>query len=189
MVKVINHWETDTIKTDTLIYSINKLLSVRQILEEKGLDLKFKAKNDVEYDNTVEMWNGFKLHFTRGYKVKYVLPDNIVKEIQEDIILGDLIFKPKILLTEEEFRIEGYTMKNCMSKQFPHGAIYLFVSMQHKRKKINLQYRKGNLVQSYGKANTAVISLFEEATTILTNRFKKYPLIEWKKEKYDFISN
>ena len=76
-----------------------------------------------------------------------------------------------------------------MSKQFPHGAIYLFVSLQLNRKKINLQYRKGNLVQSYGKANTTVDSIFNDATIILSNRLKKFSNLEWKKEKYEFISN
>jgi len=80
-------------------------------------------------------------------------------------------------------------MKNCMSKQFPHGAIYVFVSLQYNRKKINLQYRKGALVQSYGKANTPVDNIFDDATIILSNRFKKYPHLEWKKEKYEFLSN
>jgi hypothetical protein len=189
MVKVISKWETETVKTDSLIYSVNKLFTTRELLEQRGLDLKFKAKNDVEYDNLTEMWNGFKLHFARGYKLRYVLPIDFVSEIEEDIVIDGLTFKPKILLTEEEFRIEGYTMKNCMSKQFSHGCLYTFVSLINKRKKINLQYRKGNLVQSYGKANTIVIPLFENAVEILTQRFKKYPTIEWKKEKFNFITN
>ena len=109
--------------------------------------------------------------------------------IEKDIIIDDLIFKPKLILSEDEFRIEGYLMKNCMAKQFLHGSIYLFVSLQHKRKRINLQYRKGNLVQSYGKANSAVVPLFESATNTLTSRFKKHTNIHWNKEKYDFICN
>lgn len=189
LIKVINDWEIDTIKTDSLIYTLNKLFSIRELLEQRGLNLKFKAKNDGEFDNLMETWSGLKLHFARGYKVRYVIPEDFVREMEEEIIVEDLSFKPKILLTEDDFRIEGYNMKNCMSKQFAHGAIYMFVSLQHKRKKINLQYRRGNLIQSYGKANTPVTQLFEEATNILTSRFKKYPTIEWKKEKYDFLTN
>jgi hypothetical protein len=189
MVKVIKDWEVDTIKTDSLIYILNKLFSIRDLLEQRGLNLKFKAKNDSEFDNLMETWSGLKLHFARGYKVRYLLPEDFVKEMEEDIFIEGEVFKPKILLTEDDFRIEGYNMKNCMSKQFAHGAIYLFVSLQHKRKRINLQYRKGNLIQSYGKANTPVIKTFEEPTNILTSRFKKYPTIEWKKEKYDFLTN
>ena len=189
MVKVINDWEIDTIKTDSLVYTLNKLFSIRDLLEQRGVNLKFKAKNDCEFDNLMETWSGLKLHFARGYKVKYLIPEDFVKEIEEDIIIEGEVFKPKILLTEDDFRIEGFNMKNCMSKQFAHGAVYIFVSLQHKRKRINLQYRKGNLIQSYGKANTPVIQTFEEPTNILTSRFKKYPTIEWKKEKYDFLTN
>ena len=188
LVKVINDWEIDTIKTDSLIYTLNKLFSIRDLLEQRGVNLKFKAKNDIEFDNIMETWSGLKLHFARGYKVRYLIPEDFVKEMEEDIVIGELVFKPKLLLTEDDFRIEGFNMKNCMSKQFAHGVVYIFASLQHKRKRINLQYRKGNLIQSYGKANTPVIEIFEEATNILTSRFKKYPTIEWKKDKYDFIT-
>jgi len=188
LVKVINDWEIDTIKTDSLIYTLNKLFSIRDLLEQRGVNLKFKAKNDVEFDNIMETWSGLKLHFARGYKVRYLIPEDFVKEMEEDIVIDELVFKPKLLLTEDDFRIEGFNMKNCMSKQFAHGVIYIFASLQYKRKRINLQYRKGNLIQSYGKANTPVIEIFEEATNILTSRFKKYPTIEWKKDKYDFIT-
>ena len=188
LVKVINDWEIDTIKTDSLIYTLNKLFSIRDLLEQRGVNLKFKAKNDIEFDNIMETWSGLKLHFARGYKVRYLIPEDFVKEMEEDIVIGELVFKPKLLLTEDDFRIEGFNMKNCMSKQFAHGVVYIFASLQHKRKRINLQYRKGNLIQSYGKANTPVIEIFEEATNILTSRFKKYPMIEWKKDKYDFIT-
>ena len=188
LVKVINDWEIDTIKTDSLIYTLNKLFSIRDLLEQRGVNLKFKAKNDIEFDNIMETWSGLKLHFARGYKVRYLIPEDFVKEMEEDIVIDELIFKPKLLLTEDDFRIEGFNMKNCMSKQFAHGVVYIFASLQHKRKRINLQYRKGNLIQSYGKANTPVIEIFEEATNILTSRFKKYPTIEWKKDKYDFIT-
>ena len=188
LVKVINDWEIDTIKTDSLIYTLNKLFSIRDLLEQRGVNLKFKAKNDIEFDNIMETWSGLKLHFARGYKVRYLIPEDFVKEMEEDIVIDELVFKPKLLLTEDDFRIEGFNMKNCMSKQFAHGVIYIFASLQYKRKRINLQYRKGNLIQSYGKANTPVIEIFEEATNILTSRFKKYPTIEWKKDKYDFIT-
>ena len=190
LIKVINNWETDSIKTDSLVYNLNKLLSIRELLEQKGMEnLKFKAKNDIDFDNLLETWAGYKLHFARGYKVRYVISEEIIKDLEEDIIVDDLIFKSKLILTEDEFRIEGYNMKNCMAKQFLHGSIYLFTALQHKRRRINLQYRKGNLVQSYGRANTAVIPLFERATQILTDRMKKYNHLEWYKEKYDFITD
>ena len=190
LIKLINNWETDSIKTDSLIYNLNKLFSIRELLEQRGIDnLKFKVKNDLDFDNLMETWNGYKLYFARGYKVKYVLPDNVIDDLEKDIVIDGLIFKPKVLLTEDDFRIEGHNMKNCMAKQFLHGSIYLFVALQHKRRRINLQYRKGNLVQLYGKANTAVVPLFEEPTSILTQRFKKHTNLTWFKEKYDFITH
>jgi hypothetical protein len=189
MVSVINKWEKDSLKTDSLIYMLNKLFTIRDLLEARGLNLKFKAKNDYEFENTLEMWYGFKLHFARGYKVKYLVPQDVVDDIEKEFTVDGLTFKPKLLLTEEDFRIEGFNMKNCMSKQFPHGAIYLFVSLQHKRKKINIQYKNGNLIQSYGKANTPVPDLFEMAISHLTTRFKKHSGVEWRKEKYDFITH
>jgi hypothetical protein len=133
--------------------------------------------------------SGYKLNFAIGYKVKYLLPDYFLREIEEDINIGENIFKVKILTTEDDYRIEGFNMKNCMSKQFPHGSIYIFLSMQLKRKKINLQYRKGNLVQSYGKANTPVNSIFEDAIAILNKKFEKYTNLSWTKVKYDFLTN
>ena len=189
MVSVINKWEKDTLKTDSLVYMLNKLFSIRDLLEVRNVNLKFKAKNDYEFENTLEMWSGLKLHFARGYKVKYLLPDFFIDIIENDIVVKDLVFKPKLILTEEEFRLEGFNMKNCMSKQFPHGAIYLFVSLQYKRKKIDLQYKNGRLIQSYGKANTSVPEIFQPAIEILTNRFMEHSNIEWKKEKYDFLTH
>lgn len=189
MVETIMKWETDTLKNDSLIYSLNRLFSIRETLQSKGMDLKFKCKNDNEFDNLMETWMDIKQHLTRGYKLRYDLPNEFIDTIEQDIVIGDNVFKPKVLLSEEQFRIEGFNMKNCMSKQFPHGALYIFVTMQCKRKRINLQYRKGQLVQSYGKANTPVLEMFAEPTKILTSRFKNYTHLEWKKERYDFIND
>lgn len=190
MVSVIQKWEKDTLKSDSLVYSLNKLFSIRELLENRGLQLKFKAKNDADFENTLEMWSGIKFHFARGYRVKYEISEDFVKMIEDDIVIDGVTYKPKMILTEEEFRIEGYTMKNCMGKQFPHGVIYLYVALQTGRKRINLQYKKGTLVQSYGKANTVVPEdVFGKATQVLTDRFKTEPNIMWKKEKYDFITN
>jgi hypothetical protein len=86
---------------------------------------KFKAKNDFEFDNLLDSWQGLKLYFGRGYRVRYVISDEIRNDIEKDIMIDGLLFKPKLILSEDEFRIEGYLMKNCMAKQFLHGAIYL----------------------------------------------------------------
>ncbi len=189
MVSVINKWETETLKSDSFVYSINRLLSIREVLKEKGVDLRFKARNDHDFENLMEQWSSTKLHFARGYKVKYVMPNDFIESIEQEIEIGDEVYKPKLILSEEEFRLEGFTMKNCMSKQFSHGAIYVYVSLQHKRKRINLQYRKGKLNQSYGKANTPVTPIFNKAIEVLTKRFETYSNIEWRKEKYDFLKN
>jgi hypothetical protein len=189
MVSVINKWENESLKTDTLVYLLNKLFTIRELLEARGVDLKFKAKNDNQFDNLLELWSGIKFHFARGYKVRYDLPKEFIVDIEEDIDINGQTFKPKVLVSEEDFRIEGYTMKNCMAKQFPHGAIYIYIGLQYNRKRIDLQYRKGSLVQSYGKANTPTTDTFNEAISILSQRFKKYTYLEWKKEKYDFLSH
>jgi hypothetical protein len=190
MVKTIQNWEKDTLRPDSLIYSLNKLFSIRDLLEPRGLELKFKAKNDIDFENHIETWSGIKLHFARGYKVKYNIPNDVVDVIQEDIIIGYEVFKPKVLLTEEDYRLEGFYMKNCMAKQFPHGLFYIYISLSNKRKKIDLQYRKGRLIQSYGKANTPVSNeLFGQSIEILSKRIEKFSDLEWKKEKYDFITN
>ena len=185
MVKMINNWDKDSISYDSLIYSINKLLTLREFLEEKGFDLKFRAKNSNDFENTLVKWSTIKKHINRGFKIKYNPPKNFINTIESDIVINGSVFKPKLLLSEEDFTMEGFYMKNCMSNQFAHGAIYLYVSLHYKTKRINLQYRKGNLVQSYGKANSPVEPIFEEALRVLNERFSKHPELVWKKEKYD----
>jgi hypothetical protein len=189
MVSLINKWEKDTLRTDSLVYNINKILSTRDLLESRNVNLKFKAKNDAEFENLMETWSGIKLHFSRGFKVKYNFPESFIKDIESQIKIEDDVYEVKLLTSEEDFRVEGFVMKNCMSKQFPHGSIYIYVAVQHKRKRINLQYRKGKLVQSYGKANTPVTEDFENAIEILSKRFYNYMDLEWNKEKYDFLTN
>ena len=116
-------------------------------------------------------------------------PDSFIEDIEREIINGKGVYKPKVLSSEDDFRIEGYSMKNCMAKQFPHGSLYVYVSLQYGRKKINLQYRKGKLVQSYGKANTPVKDDFLDAIEHLTERFSQYSNLEWIKEKFDFLTH
>lgn len=187
MINLINRWEKDSLRSDSLIYNLNKLFTIREVLEQRGLELKFKAKDDNEFENLLETWIGIKMYHSRGYKLKYTYPEDFVSVIETEIDIDGEIYTPKILLTEEDFRLEGYIMKNCMSKQFTNGNLYVYVSLTHKRKRINLQYRKGNLVQQYGKANTPVTDMFNLAVETLTNRFKSHPNIEWKKEKYEFL--
>lgn len=187
MLQTMNNWDKDSIRIDSFIESVNKLLSLRDFLEVKGLDLKYKGKDDYDFENTHIKWATIKKHFNRGYKVKYSLPETFIKEIEEEIIVNDLSFKPKLLLSEEDFTLEGFYMKNCMSNQFAHGAIYLYLSLEHKRKRINLQYRKGRMVQSYGKTNSPVEDIFTDAINVLNKRLEKNSKIEWAKEKYDIV--
>lgn len=189
LVQIIKKWEKDSLRMDGLIISLNRLFSIREFLETKNVSVKFKGKNDSDFDNMMESWSSAKNHITKGYKMRYVVPEDFKSMIEENITVGDDVYTPRLLLTEEEFRIEGYEMKNCMSKQFSHGIIYFFVSMRCNRKKINLQYRKGNLIQSYAKANTVVPDTFDKAISVLTNRFKGFQEIVQIKEKYDIISD
>lgn len=188
IVKVINDWNTDSIRIDNFIDQVNKLLTMRELLKQKGVDLKFNAKTSNEFDLLFETWMGIKLHLSRGFKVKYIFDDEFIKSIEEDIIIENELYKPRILLSEDDFRIEGYMMKNCLSKQFIHASLYIYVSLIHNRKRINLQYRKGSMVQTFGKANTVTPETYSPAIEILTKRFELYPEIVWKKEKYDFLS-
>lgn len=186
MVETLKKWYNNEVP-DPFIPSINKLLTTREKLKPLGYILKYGAKNYEEFENLAETWNGHKKHITRGYKLKYDVPPSFIEQIEQDIVIGDNVFKPKILLTEEDYRIEGYLMKNCMGKQFSHGAIYFFVGLEHKRKRINLQYRKGRMSQSYGRANTTTPEIFNEAIVILNSRFIKYPNITPQRVKYEFI--
>lgn len=188
MVQLISKWEKEKVYTDSFIYSVNKLLSLREFLEEIGYTLKFNIRTDYEFENLMEIWSGYKTYYNRGYKIKYTIPISFQNIIEEPIIINDQTFKPRLLLTEDDFKIEGFIMKNCMVKQFNHGVIYLFVSLEYKRKKVNIQYKKGELIQSYGKANTTTPDEFKDAIDILTGRFKKHSDVEWKKEKFDFLN-
>jgi hypothetical protein len=187
MVDVIWNWEKQNIKIDNLISTLNKLLSVRSDLEKKGIELNFKARNDNDFDTLMEMWLSHKKYLSRGYRIKYTFPQEFIQEIETPIHFDNLIFYPIILKTEEDFMMEGYKMKNCMSKQFIHASSYIYISLRQSRSVINLQYRKGIHNQSYGKANTPVKDKFLSAIEILNKKFAKYDTIFGTKEKYDII--
>lgn len=187
MVTLLNNWEKNFIKSETATYSINKLLSTREFIEQRGLILKFKSKNTVDFDFLMDSWCSTKSHMNKGYKLKYHLPQDFIQMIEKDIVVDNQTYKIKLLVTEDDFRIEGHNMKNCMSAQFVHGLLYLYVTLQCGRKKINLQYRRGVLSQMYGKANTKVEESFLPAVSILSTRFEKEPNIHPKKIKYDIL--
>lgn len=188
MIKLINNWEKENFHVNDLISSISELLTIREFLETKNINLKFKVNNDIEFMLTFERWKNMKSHYKKGYQIRYSMPNDFVCEIEKEIIVDGLVFKPTILKTEEEYNLEGFIMKNCMGKQFIYGLMRIYISLTHKRKRINLQYnRNGNLLQSYGKANTPVDVFFNESVKILNKRMLEYSDIQWVKEKYDFI--
>ncbi len=190
LIKVINDWNLndDTIRLDSLVNSLKNIFTIRTLIEDRGIPLKFNPRNANQYDNLLELWLGIKLHLNRGYKMMYTIPKEVIDEIEQEIIINNQIFKPKVLITEDDYRLEGFMMKNCMSKQFMHGSLYIYISLRNNKKRINLQYRKGSLVQSYGKANTPTSELFLQPICVLNQRVMKFSDITWKKDKYDLIS-
>ena len=93
-----------------------------------------------------------------------------------------------VINSEELFKIEGALMKNCMAGQFSLGSYYMYIAVVCNKKRVNLQYRKGKLVQAYSKANSPVNEdIFKNAMDILANRFEKFVETRWVKEKYSFV--
>lgn len=172
---------------DSLLYKVNKILTIREQIKHLYYDLKFNPKNEHDLDVLFETWGSYKKYINRGYKQLYLIDENIKNTIENDIIVENIKYTPKILLSEDDFNWEGILMKNCMGKQFTNAAIYLFISLEKENKKrINLQYRKnGSLVQSYGKTNTKVPSIFERPISILTERIETIDNLQIKKIKYD----
>lgn len=188
-VKLINNWNKTNVNIDPIFYSFDRLLKYRKDVELNGIEIKLTPKNDNQFNNLIETLSNLKLYYKRGYKLKYEFPIEFLKDVQANIQVDDEIYKIKVLSTEEEFIYEGYNMKNCMSKQFTNAFLYIYISVQLKTKKINLQYRKGQLVQSYGKSNTPTPSIFQPLIDILNEKFKNYKELKWTKEKYDFLNN
>lgn len=187
MVSLINCWGSSSEVESNLVDVINELLSIREFIESKDIKLKFNPKNVEQFQQLLEEWSNLKNHFKRGYRVRYSFPEYFLYEVESDIKVKDRTFEVYILKTEEDFNIEGYVMKNCMSKEFKHGIFSIYVSLTHKKMRINLQYKNGNLIQVYGKANSAPDPIFEPAIQVLNSRMSENCKIGWTKEKFDFI--
>jgi hypothetical protein len=187
LVRLFNNLDQNVAKYNSIINDINKLLSIRDFLDKKDYLLKFNAKNDDEFEYLFGIWGTFKQNINRGYKLKYTFSDEFIEKIEEDIVLDDKVFKPKILITEEDFIVEGFKMKNCMGKQFSQGTFYIYISLCSKNKCVNLQFKRGELTQQYGKANSDVPDSFVSAIKILSEKMKNYKFIEYKKEKYNLL--
>ncbi len=191
LVSIIKNWgeiSSHEIQRCDLLETINKVLTLREFLETKNIVSKFNAKDLISLELLLNDLDNIKNHFKKGYKVRYSFDENFLNEIESDIVVGDKTFKVRILKAEEDFIKEGYTMKNCLSKQFHKGVVYIYLSMKHNRTNINLEYKKGNLIMSYGKANTPVEPHFNPAISELTKRMLKYSGTTWVKEKYEYIT-
>ena len=194
MVKLIQNWEEEGLRTNTeismdgsVITSIYNLLELRNKVEDKGIELKFTATSDSELDIIYEEWISLKKYLIKGYRVRYNFPTDFVDYIEKPIVIGNVVYTPLILKTEESFKIEGHIMKNCMGGQFDHGSISIYVSLRKGKKWVDVQFRSGDRTMCYGKANSDTPSDFKIAIDSLTKRMKKFKDIKWSKEKYDII--
>lgn len=166
------------------LYVIFDTFKIREFLEKNGFNLKIRSKTIEDLSLLLSEWTILKRRIDRGYVYKYNIPINVVKIIETPIEINNQIFYPKILLTTDDFYIEGIIMKNCMEKQFIHGSIYIYMSLSLNKKRINLQYHKGKLTTSYGKANTPVQKeIFGDAINILNERMIHYSDLKWGKIK------
>lgn len=181
--------EAENILNDGPLTLISQLYTLKEFLGAKGLSLKIKSKSFNELVSLKDQWEAHKKHFKVGYKLKYHLPEEMITDIETPININDKTFIPELILTEDQFRVEGFVMKNCMARQFGVANLYIHMSLRIGRKRINLQYRKGILNQSKGKANTNTPKEFKEAIDIINQRMLNYKDISPKKTGYDFIIN
>lgn len=187
MLKTMINWESDGLIVDSLIHSVYSLLDLRVKLEKTGIDLKYTATNDEEFKRLEENWKGLKKYFSRGYKVRYTYPKEFLEYIETEIKIGDVTYQPKVLCSEEDFKVEGHIMKNCMGGQFNHGSIFMFISLRKGKKWVDVRYNKGEQTMCYGKANSPIPDDFKIVVDALSRRVKKYGEVKWVKEKYDII--
>jgi len=188
MLKTMINWEKEDLNDESLIHSLYSLFELRDMLEKTGIELKYTATNDEEFKRLVENWKGLKKYFSRGYKIRYAFPEEFLEYIQRDIVIGDVKYSPKVLNTEEDFKVEGHIMKNCMGGQFNHGSIFIFISVRKGKKWVNVRYDKGQQTMVYGKANSPIPDDFKIVVNALSKRIRKYGGISWIKEKYDIIN-
>lgn len=186
LANIMNEWwEMENTDPVPLSNILQEMFSIREFVESCGLPLTFNPKNVFEFYILLEHWKSLKAHYKRGYKLKFSFDESFIKDIEEPIIVNNEVFLPKILITEEDFNIEGTIMGNCMAQQFKFGGFNIYVSLSHGKKRINAQYKNGELIQHFGKANTTIMDYFYPALNILTERVSKYSNLKWEKIKYD----
>ena len=171
-------------RVTNMLLTLFKLIEVRDLLEEQGYVLKLKLTSPDDVELLLPYWMVIKRAAKVGHMLKYKIPQEIVDDIQTPIIRSNKTFQPRVLLTDTDFSLEGLEMKNCMARQFSHGSIYVYISLAHEKRKVDLQYQRGKLSQSFGKANTPVpMEIFGEAIRDLNERMSKYDTLKWEKEK------
>lgn len=174
----------DPPRVHNILLTLHKLIEVRNLLEEQGYVLKLKLKTPDDIELLLPYWMVIKKSSHGGFVMKYKIPQEIIDDIQAPITLPGKIFYPRVLLSDLDFSLEGLEMKNCMAKQFLHGAIYIYISLSYGKTKINLQYQKGILIQSHGKANSSVpTEIFGVAIMKLNERMEKHDTLKWEREK------
>lgn len=187
LIRIFNEWkDSEEGKFVPLISTLQTLFTTRSFIESKGIPLTFNPKNVEEFNKLIEKWNSIKVHYRRGYKLKFDFTQNFIEKIEAPIIINENIFIPKVLTTEEEFAIEGAIMNNCMGLQFKHGLSSIYISIEHGKKRVNAQYTKGVLDQHFGKANTPILNYFYEPLDIITQRFSEFSDMSWTILMYDF---
>jgi hypothetical protein len=180
--------EIDAYVHDGILNTIFDLYTLKAFLRENGLEVKLKSNSSHQLITLKDTWDLHKKHFKLGYKLRYSIPQEMVDEIQADIVIDGDVFKPTIILSEDQFKLEGMIMKNCMAKQFNVGLLYIHIAVSLNKKRVNLQYRRGLLNQHKGKANTNVPKEFNQAIDVLNSKMLKYSTITPEREKYDIIT-
>jgi len=174
----------DPPRVHNILLTLHKLIEVRNLLEEQGYVLKLKIKTPDDIELLLPYWMVIKKSTHGGFVIKYKIPQEIIDDIQNPITLPGKTFHPRVLLSDLDFSLEGLEMKNCMAKQFLHGAIYIYISLSYGKTKINLQYQKGILIRSHGKANSSVpTEIFGVAIMKLNERMEKHDTLKWEREK------
>lgn len=187
MVKVINEFTQKDNTGKNVVQLIYNFLSNKDEISKMNLNVNFKYNNIESFYKTSDEINGILRHKKRGYRIRYALPQEFIEMVENPIIFDNFTFTPKVLLTEEDFIIEGHQMKNCMSTQFSHGIVFIYISLKSDFGTVNLQYKNGKLTQGRAKANSDISEVHKEAINILTDRMMDNPDIKWVKEKFDFI--
>lgn len=191
MLELFKNWESNYLQINPFIEQVHHLLDMRNFLEKKGYKLKFNVKNDIEFLQKYNEWYSLKTHFTRGYKLMIDYSEDLINEVEKDIIINNITYKVILLKSEDDFRLEGHRMKNCMGDQFISALNSTFFTVIGNGKRYHIQFKDGEMKQIYGKANIVVTpGEMDDVIDVLSNRLTKYYEVKtgWNKVKYNFIT-